>query len=126
MDWLTEAWVRTWYSRGGRSTALYSMQWMLGLSLTGLVFAIRESAAGWLLVTLVCFVGLAVVVYVGGYIYLLIRNPDALRSERFTLEKMAIEKGVVGDHLVGIIDPDKAKDLRRLAPGAAGREDERS
>lgn len=125
MNWLAEVWVRTW-SRGGRSTALHSMQWMLGLSLTGLVFALREDAPNWLIVTLVCFVGLAVAVYLGAYLYLLIRNPDALRSERFTLEKMAIEKGVVGDHLVGTADPDQAKNVRRLAEGAVGIGGERS
>lgn len=47
---------------------------------------------------------LAIIVYVGSYIYLLRVNPDALRSERYSLEKLAIEKGVYGDSLTGVVE----------------------
>lgn len=32
-------------------------------------------------------------------------NPDSLRSERFTLSKMAIDKGLVGDDSAGLFEP---------------------
>jgi hypothetical protein len=37
------------------------------------------------------------------YFFLLFNDRDALRSERFTLSKMAIEKSVTGDSLKGFI-----------------------
>lgn len=42
-----------------------------------------------------------VVAYMAAYFILLFKNPDALRSERFTLSKMALEKSVTGDSLAG-------------------------
>lgn len=48
---------------------------------------------------------LVLLVFLGAYIYLLLRDPDALRSEEFSLNKMALEKGLVGDSTHGFIDP---------------------
>ena len=44
-------------------------------------------------------------VTLGAYIYLLIADRDALRSETFSLSKLAIEKGLVGDNISGLIQP---------------------
>jgi hypothetical protein len=41
----------------------------------------------------------------GAYLFLLRRAPDALRSEGFTLRKMALEKGLIGDNLAGLFEP---------------------
>ena len=42
-------------------------------------------------------------VYVFSYVYLLFKDRDALRSERFTLSKIAMEKGYYGDSLTGTL-----------------------
>lgn len=85
-----------------RTTVLQPLQWMLGLCLLATVGALREGADKWLLVGLVFFDTIAVALFVGSYIYLLPRDRDALRSERFALQKLAIEKGLQGDTLRGI------------------------
>ncbi|MFL5327758.1 MAG: hypothetical protein ACJ8C4_02485 [Gemmataceae bacterium] len=38
-------------------------------------------------------------------------NPDALRSEKFYLRKLQIEKGMVGDDSAGLMDPDSVPQL---------------
>ena len=35
-------------------------------------------------------------------IYCLINDRDSLRSEKFTIQKLAIEKGIMGDDVTGI------------------------
>lgn len=53
-----------------------------------------------------CF-AFTVLLLLGSYIYFMRRDPDALRSESYSLQKLAIEKGIFGDNLVGMIDPDR-------------------
>ena len=56
------------------------------------------------------FSGLLLVVYVFSYVYLLFNDRDALRSERFTLSKMAIERSITGDSLRGFVEGDVLTD----------------
>ncbi len=49
--------------------------------------------------------------YLAAYIFFMIRSPDALRSEKFTLSKLAIEHSAKGDNLSGLIEPGNAKQL---------------
>ena len=44
--------------------------------------------------------------YLGAYVYCLVTDRDALRSETYTIQKMAIEKGFVGDSLTGVLSLD--------------------
>jgi len=60
----------------------------------------------WIIVTVIVLLVFIVLLYLGAYLYCLILNPDALRSERYSLQKMAIivgvleawEKSAGGDH----------------------------
>ncbi len=92
-------------AKGTRSTALHSLQWALGLMLAALPTSIYVKAPDWILIALCSAIGVVLLVFLSAYIYFLFRNPDALRSEQFTLSKMAIEKGLVGDSVTGISDP---------------------
>ena len=47
---------------------------------------------------------LSVSIYLLSYVYYALKNPDALRSERFTLSKMAIEKNLIGDDKAGLLE----------------------
>jgi hypothetical protein len=58
-----------------------------------------------------CIVAFAIEAF--AFLFLLFRDRDALRSERFAIAKMSIEKGVYGDTLSGFVevasgDPPKA------------------
>ncbi len=46
---------------------------------------------------------LAVILYFVAYIYFGITDKDALRSEKFSIQKMAIQNGFVGDDSTGYI-----------------------
>lgn len=60
-------------------------------------------------------IAITVCIYLISFVYFALKDPDALRSERFTLEKMAINKGIVGDDTTGIIDA-KAAELGEEYP----------
>jgi hypothetical protein len=42
--------------------------------------------------------------YLVAYAYCLFKLPDALRSEKYSLNKMAIERGFIGDSVVGVVE----------------------
>jgi hypothetical protein len=90
-------------AKGARSTALHSLQWMLGILLSALPIVIWAGAPDWLLVGISGAAALILVLFIFAYVYFLLKQPDALRSEQFSLSKMAIEKGLVGDNVSGLI-----------------------
>lgn len=94
-------------AKGARSTALHALQWVIGMVLVAMTLMHFAGAPFWLLVTLILILGVFLLVFLGAYIYLLIRNPDALRSEQFTLSKIALEKGLVGDSVHGLFEYEK-------------------
>ncbi|HEY4281453.1 MAG TPA: hypothetical protein VGM62_00200 [Chthoniobacterales bacterium] len=71
------------------------------MELSGLLIATGEHAPTWMTVLLAAFLSLTVLAYIGAYALFAVKNPEALRSERFTLSRMAIEKSTKGDSLAG-------------------------
>jgi hypothetical protein len=57
------------------------------------------------MVLLAVLLVLGCLLYIGAYVYFAWRAPDYLRSEKYTLSKLAIEKSVKGDNIRGFIDP---------------------
>jgi hypothetical protein len=101
-------------TQGSRSTALNPLAWALGIILSAFLVAARiPNAPTWVLLLLGSASALFVLSFVIAYFILLYTDRDALRSERFTLSKMAIEKSVVGDSLKGFtaIGPDEQRAL---------------
>ena len=92
------------------------MAWLVGLLLTSLVLAITAKAESWVVVSLLASVGITVGLYMGAYVFCLVVDRDALRSERYTLHKMAIEAGVYGDNKTGLIE---ITPQTRAVPGQA-------
>jgi len=66
-------------------------------------------AETWVLVVLAVLAGLSVLLYMASYTYCLLTDKEALRTETYQIQRLAIEKGFVGDSLTGI--------LRYEAPG---------
>jgi hypothetical protein len=66
-----------------------------------LVAARSPSVPTWVLLLLGTAVGVIAGAFLIAYFVLLFVDRDALRSERFTLSKMAIEKSITGDSLMG-------------------------
>ena len=92
-------------ARGARSTALHALQWAIGLLLSAMALLVFGRAPEWLLVGIAIAICAVLTVFLAAFVYLLFHNPDALRSEHFSLSKMAIEKGLVGDNIAGLVDP---------------------
>jgi hypothetical protein len=88
---------------GGRSTALKPLGWLLSILILGLLGVARAGLAPWIIETFVIFMALAALLYLAAYVFFMCKNPDALRSERYAIEKLAIEKSVVGDSSRGIV-----------------------
>lgn len=87
---------------GSRSTALQPLQWALGLLLASLPPMLWAKAPSWLIITISVAIVSVLVAFLFAYLFLLNRNVDALRSEAFSLTKMRIEKGLVGDDATGL------------------------
>ena len=100
--------------RGVKSTVLNPVSWLIGVLLAGLAACLASTPPSWLVVALAIFIGITVVLFLVMYVYFAITSPDSLRSERFTLSKMAIEKSIKGDNLFGLIDPAMVVNARLL------------
>ena len=100
-------------ARGSRSTALKPLQQVTAAVLSAFLIALYEKPPIWILEMLGVFAGLLILSLMTSYFILLFKNPDALRSEKFHLSKIAIERSITGDDLAGFLEPEKQ---RRLFP----------
>lgn len=93
-----------------RSDVLRPLAWLVGLLLMALVSTLATQAPAWVVAALLIALAGSLILYLGAYIFCLLVDRDALRSERYTLHKMAIESGLYGDSRIGLIEPidDKA------------------
>lgn len=91
-----------------RSNVIVSLLWLffltLGSTVTYAIWGDKE-------ILLYFFIGalsvelLSIIV---AYFIFVFKDPDCLRSETYTLSKLAIEKGQVGDNQTGLLEPNKA------------------
>jgi len=68
--------------------------------------------------SIVVFLGLSVCLYLGAYTYCLVKDREALRSEKYTIQKLAIEKGFIGDSITGVFPIEPATGARLIGPTA--------
>lgn len=108
-------------ARGARSTVLRPLGWLVFLLFAGLVVSLPSSPPEWLLRLLAVLLVIAVAVYLAAFIFFALKDPDALRSEKFTLSKMAIERTLTGDTLKGFVDRELIDTdvLKRLSQSVA-------
>ena len=74
-----------------------------------------DKAPQWTIIAMITFLALTILIYLGSYIYFALKNPDALRSEKFTLSKIAIEKNLIGDSNVGLHEMDELSGSNKLS-----------
>jgi thiol:disulfide interchange protein len=103
---LIQSFLQQATASGTKSTALTDLRWFAAILASALLIATQTASPPWILIFLAVMLGLVGLTYVGAYIFFAIRSPDALRSEKFTLSKMAIERSVTGDNLAGFVDPE--------------------
>lgn len=86
-----------------RSSVINPLQWSLVISIAALLTTgLEPRAPRWLPIFFAVLTALIAVLLIGAYIFFMVRDPDALRSERYSLMKTAMEKHLVGDNLVGL------------------------
>lgn len=91
---------------GSRSTVMMELRWFLGIVCSGLILGVKFGSPAWIQILLAILLSVASLIYFGVYIFFAVKSPDSLRSETFTLSKLAIEKSMRGDDLVGLINPE--------------------
>lgn len=87
---------------GSKSTILKPLTWLLSVLIAGLFVLFKADAPSWMIVFFVVLISIIVLLFLFAYIYCLFRDRDALRSEKFSIQKMAIEKGIYGDNITGL------------------------
>ncbi len=88
---------------GTRSTVLNPLGWLIALLLPATIGSFYFKTPTWLGVILAILSFLSVILYFFSYIYFMFKDRDALRSEKFSLQKLLIEKGFFGDDTQGLI-----------------------
>jgi len=121
------SWLRAFLHQategGSRSTALKPAGWMTGILASASIGSAYSGAPSWLTAVFGVSSALSVLLYLFAYIFLLFKDRDALRSERYSIQKLAIEKGIVGDSSSGIIDLDATGPKALPAPSLSSSED---
>jgi hypothetical protein len=92
-------------SNAARSSALAPLGWLATILVSGAAATSWAGAPDWLSGGLGVCGGLVAIPFCVAYFYFMRKNPDALRSERYFLQKLAIERGLVGDDRAGLYLP---------------------
>jgi hypothetical protein len=97
-------------AEASRSTALKPLGWLIAMLLPSTLAAFYYLLPAAITGTLMLLTVISVLAYLGAYVYFLKVDPDALRSETYSLKKLAIQRGIFGDSTHGTvdIDPDPA------------------
>jgi hypothetical protein len=92
-------------AKGTRATVLKPLSWMMAILISATLSAFWLKTPYWLGVTFAMFTGLTMLLYLFTYIYCLFKDKDALRSETYSIQKLAMEKGFFGDDIIGRLKP---------------------
>jgi hypothetical protein len=87
-----------------RTDVLRGLIWPTGFVATMLLILALGHGPNWLLVGIFVLFVVLIVFYLSSFYFFMKSDPDALRSERYSLQKIAIEKHLIGDSNIGIID----------------------
>jgi putative Mn2+ efflux pump MntP len=91
-------------AQGTRSTILNPLGWFFGICVAGLLGSVRYNAAFWIQLLIGCFAALSGLVYLGAYVFCLAtKREHLLRTEKFLIQQLAIEKGFRGDSTTGVV-----------------------
>jgi hypothetical protein len=96
---------------GSRSTILKPLTWFISVVIGGIILLIKINSPQWLVIMFSIIMGLSIVIFFFTYVYCLFTDKDAIRSEKYSIQKLAIEKGIYGDSTSGIIVENNPKPL---------------
>jgi hypothetical protein len=87
-----------------RSDVLKPIAWLIGILTLATALFMYAKAPDWLIILMGISLLIAIFLYFFSYIYCLFNDRDALRSEKYSLNKMAIQQGIFGDSTSGTFE----------------------
>jgi len=90
-------------AKGSKSTILKPLGWMMAICISATLTSAHFSLSEWIVYLFAGFSCVTMVLYLIAYVFCLAKDRDALRSETYSIQKMAIEKGFVGDDISGVL-----------------------
>jgi Na+/pantothenate symporter len=96
---------------GSRSTILKPLTWFISLVIGGIILLIKIDSPNWIVIMFSIIMAFSIFVFFFAYVYCLFTDKDAIRSEKYSIQKLAIEKGLYGDSTSGIILDNNRKPL---------------
>jgi hypothetical protein len=106
-----------------KTSVVNPLQWTLVILVFALLAVTIAHGVEWLIIFFTVAIGVFLLLLLGAYLFFMLKDPAALRSETYSLVKTAIEKRVVGDSLTGLREvmntfEDSGSTL--LGPGSTG------
>lgn len=92
---------------GSRSTVLRPLGLMVTAFLSALLGSIYLDSPSWLIIMLSSIVCLSILLFLLTFVYLILKNPEFLRTEKYLIQKQVIEKGSIGDSFHGLFSPEE-------------------
>jgi hypothetical protein len=89
------------YQSGYRSNILNSLIYICAVIITAIAVLSKTSVDKWIINGLAVTLFIVIAVFVFSYLYCVVKDRDALRSERYSINKMAIENKFFGDDKSG-------------------------
>ena len=115
---LIKAFLEHASAKGTKATILKPLGWMMLIVISATLSAFYLKSPKWLGVIFSIFTCLTMILYLFAYIYCLFKDKDALRSETYSIQKLAIEKGFVGDDISGTLEPAADRSRALIESGA--------
>jgi hypothetical protein len=98
-----------------RSDVLKPMAWLIGMLALATCIALFAKPPEWVLVALISTLITTIALYALAYGFCLFADRDSLRSEKYSLHKMAIQHRLLGDSVTGLFEAaDEAKQSEQL------------
>jgi hypothetical protein len=90
------------FNGGSRTDVLRALVWPNAGLLAALVYASTNGASGAVVALIAILLVSFLLLYAVAYAYFGKLDPNLLRSEKYNIQKMAIEHGIYGDNISGI------------------------
>ncbi|WCJ61877.1 hypothetical protein [Agrobacterium tumefaciens] len=87
-----------------RSDVLKPLAWLITILISATIMLTYVKAPENLIYLSFGLAGVTTLLYFFAYVFCLLKDRDALRSEKYSLNKMAIEHGLLGDSNTGVFE----------------------
>ena len=120
---LIKAFLEQASAKGTKATVLKPLGWMMLILVSSTLSSFYFNTPKWVGYLFGGFSAITMLLYLVAYLYCLLTDKDSLRSETYSIHKLAIEKGFFGDSLVGKFNIQKKENLK-LFEAASSVDDE--